>query len=521
MKLQNYIIGKWIEGSKPGTALTNPTTGKILAYADSTGINTNEALEYSRKIGSPNLQKLNYSQRTEILMKMAETLSVNRDKYYKIAAENSGNTISDAKIDIDGGIGTLKYFSTFGSNLGYSNFLIDAQLEHLARDKNFQATHISTPLTGVAIQINAFNFPSWGMWEKVAVSFLSGVPAFIKPATSTSLLSHEMFKDVIEANIVPVGSLSLICGGAHDLMDHVHFDDVVLFTGSAETAFKLKSNVEVIRSNVRFNAETDSLNLTILAEDVTKDSPLLDSFINSIVKEMTIKAGQKCTAIRRIFVPTVLIQIVGSRLKDKLLKITIGDPQNDKVQLGPLVDIKQHQSAITGIKILKEEADLICGSLNDYNLVGENIDESCFMAPTLLRCDNPMLAKSIHEIEIFGPAATLMPYENYDQLWTLATKGKGSLVGSIFSNNKETLVEASIKLSTTHGRILMINDEIKDTNTGHGVVMPQCIHGGPGRAGGGQELGGLRSLAIYHQQTAVQTNLDTLHTLQSKGAIQN
>lgn len=518
MKLKNYVFGKWVEGADSGSALTNPTNGEVLAHATSKGIDIKAALEFSRDKGSVNLQKLSYGERAELLSKISDTLKEKRKTYYKIALENSGNTLSDARVDVDGGIGTLKYYSAIGAGLGDAKYLIDTNAERLSRDKAFQATHISTPLSGVAIQINAFNFPSWGMWEKIAVSILSGVAAFIKPATATCLLSNEMLKDIVEADILPAGTLSMICGGGHDLMDHVESTDVVLFTGSADTALILKNNPKVLSTNVRFNAETDSLNLSILGKDVSKNDTLFESFISEIVKEMSVKAGQKCTAIRRIFVPANCIDDVCQKLVDALANITIGDPSYENVQLGPLVDKAQHEAAMAGLEILKTETKMLTAPLNAENLVGENLNQDCFFPPTLLRCDSPIKAKAVHEVEVFGPVATIMPYQDYDALWKLAALGSGSLVGSMFSNDQDTFVEASVRLSSYHGRLLLVDDVIQSSHTGHGNVMPQCIHGGPGRAGGGQELGGLRALTLYHQQTAIQTNSVILEKLIQAGA---
>lgn len=518
MKLKNYVLGKWVEGEGEGTPLINPINNQTLAHATSKGIDLKSALEFTRESGSVALQKLTYAQRAQLLSKMSDTLKSNRDTYYKIALENSGNTLSDARVDVDGGIGTLKYYSAIGAQLGEKKFLIDSNTERLSRDKNFQATHISTPLKGAAIQINAFNFPSWGMWEKVAVSILSGVAAFIKPASATCILSNEMLKDIIKADILPVGALSMICGGGHDLLNHVKLDDVVLFTGSADTALKLKTTPQVLKTNVRFNAETDSLNSCILGKDVNLSDDLYTSFIREVVNEMSVKAGQKCTAIRRIFVPEDKIDDVSANIVEALSKITMGDPKDESVKLGPLVDKKQHDAALAGLETLKTESQVLTPPLQLENLVGEGVNKDCFFAPTLLRCDNPVTAKMTHEVEVFGPVATLMPYQDYDELWKLVSKGNGSLVSSMFSNDQATFITGSIEMSSCNGRLLLIDETIQAAHTGHGNVMPQCIHGGPGRAGGGQELGGLRALTLYHQQTAVQSNSAVLEKLLESGA---
>ncbi|WP_206020011.1 3,4-dehydroadipyl-CoA semialdehyde dehydrogenase [Pseudomaricurvus alkylphenolicus] len=515
MKLQNYICGDWVEGQGQGAALTNPVNGEVLAYAGSEGVDLGAALAYARDQGRSGLQALNYGERAQLLESMAQVLQENREKYYQIAYQNSGNTKVDAAIDVDGGIGTLKYYAVMGKTLGDAHFLCEPGTDRLAKDKAFQALHILTPLTGVAIHINAFNFPSWGLWEKAAGSLLAGVPVFAKPATATSLLTQTMIRDLVNADILPNGSLSIICGGGHDLMDYVQTGDVVLFTGSADTAQKLRTHPRVIETGIRFNVEADSLNMALLAEDVTTDSPLFEAFVKEVAKEMTTKAGQKCTAIRRILVPAASIDAVADALTARLAKTVIGDPASDGVRMGPLVNRAQQQAAWEGIDILSREAEIIFGGDRQFAVQGGDVDSGCFVQPTLLRCNKPMNAERIHDTEVFGPVATLMPYSDEASIWALASFGGGSLAGSVFTNDEGFFARAAVTLAAHHGRLLMVDETVMNGHTGHGIAMPQCVHGGPGRAGGGEELGGLRGLRIYHQRTAIQANISQLENLRA------
>jgi 3,4-dehydroadipyl-CoA semialdehyde dehydrogenase len=517
VKLQNHVAGQWRDGIGQGVALRDPVSGEVLAHAGSDGIDLASALRFAREQGSPALQAFSYAERAELLQAAVGVLSANREKYGKAALENSGNTVADAAIDIDGGIGTLKYYAAVGKGLGDARYLVEPGMERLSREKAFQVAHVLTPLSGVAIHINAFNFPSWGLWEKAAVSLLSGVPVFAKPATATSLLAYQMLRDVIEAGIFPSGSLSLICGGGHDLIDHVHSGDTVLFTGSSGTANQLRANPRVTRGGVRFNVEADSVNVTLLGEDVEAGGPLFDAFVKEVVREMTIKAGQKCTAIRRIMVPTNLMDAVSDAVAAGLKKIVVGDPREEGVRMGPLVNKAQQQAAWNGIDILKQDADVMCGDDRKFSPVGGDVERGCFVQPTLLRCDQPADARRVHETEVFGPVATVMPYASEAQAWKLAALGGGSLVGSVFSDGAFA-DRAMMALSRSHGRVLVVNEAVATGHTGHGIVMPQCVHGGPGRAGGGEELGGLRGLRAYHQRSAMQGDVERLQRISDAAA---
>ena len=518
MRLQNYLGGKWVDGTGDGAALVDPVSGAEIARASSAGADIAGALSFGRTQGSPALQAMTYGERGAMIRSVADALSANRETYYKIALKNSGNTQNDAAIDIEGGIFTLKYFASLGKRLGDAKYLIEPGFDQLGKDENFQSGHIWTPISGISIHINAFNFPSWGLWEKAAVSWLSGVPVFTKPATSTAMLSHQMVKDVIDAQLVPAGALSLICGGGRELMDLVTGQDAVAFTGSADTAVTLRSNPNVIKANTRFTVEADSLNLSMLGPDAGPDSDEFGLFIKEIRNEMTIKAGQKCTAIRRILVPEAQADAVSEALSASLAKVTLGDPRNENVRMGPLVNKSQQSAAWEGIKTLQQETDTIIGGTENFDLIDADVNAGSFVPITLLRCDDPMAAKSVHEIEVFGPVATILPYKDEAQSFALAAKGGGSLAASVFTGDDAFAQQAARALSPSHGRVLVINQAVAQANTGHGNVMPQCVHGGPGRAGGGEELGGTRGMRFYHQRSAIQASLDRLNDLKEHGA---
>lgn len=516
MKLKNYVSGQWIEGKGAGTAMVDPVTGDELARASTDGVDYKAALDFARRTGGPALRKMSFAERAALIGKVADVLVANRDKYFGLAQANSGNTKVDAMIDVDGGSGTLKFYSSIGKRLGDAKYLRDGGFDQFSKDDTFQAVHIRVPLEGVAVHINAFNFPSWGLWEKVAVAFLAGVPVLAKPATATALLSHAMVEDVVKAGVLPEGALSLVCGSAGDMLDHLDRRDAVAFTGSAETAAKLRAHPNVVRNSIRFNAEADSLNSSLLGPDAQKDSPEFDLFVREVHREMTVKAGQKCTAIRRAFVPRALADAVSDALVAAIGKTVVGNPRNETVRMGPIVDKAQQKNVLDGLAALKREAKAITG--DTLALVDADPAKGAFVAPTLLRCDRPAEAKAVHEIEVFGPATTLMPYDGADQAFALAARGGGSLVASVFTADDAFAQQAVLGLGASHGRVMVIDNAVGKLSTGHGIVMPMCVHGGPGRAGGGEELGGLRGLRFYHQRLAVQGNKTRVQALAAGAA---
>jgi 3,4-dehydroadipyl-CoA semialdehyde dehydrogenase len=512
MKLTSYVGGEWVEGTGKGTALVDPVTGDELARATSDGVDTAAAMAFARATGGPALRAMTFAERAGLVGAIADALTEKRDGYFETALANSGNTKVDGAIDIDGGIGTLKFFARLGASLGDAKVLKDGGLERLSREEAFQALHLSVPIEGVAIHINAFNFPSWGLWEKVAVSLLAGVPVLAKPATATALLSHQMVTDVIEAGVLPAGALSLIVGGARDLTDHVTGQDAIAFTGSAATAAGLRGHANVIANSTRVNIEADSLNSSILGPDAGPGSAEFDLYVREVAKEMTQKAGQKCTAIRRVLVPKAVLGDVSDALAERLAGAVMGNPRNESVRMGPVINKAQQADVQGAIEKLKAETTVVVGD-GAPELVDADAKVGCFVAPTLLRCDDPAGARSVHEVEAFGPVATLMPYGDGAEAFALAARGGGSLAASVFTGDAGFARDAAIGLGAHHGRVLVVDESVGKGQTGHGIVMPMCVHGGPGRAGGGEELGGLRSLRFYHQRLAVQGRNDWLDEL--------
>ncbi len=515
--LQSYLGGKWQAGGEQGAALVNPTSGDTVAWASSKGLDLKAALEYSRNVGGSELCKLSYAQRAELLGKIADALAARRDEWFEIARQNSGNTKADASIDVDGSIGTLKYFAKIGGKLGDARMLRDGSSMRLARDANFQGLHLGVPLDGVAVHINAFNFPAWGLWEKAAVSLLAGVPVFAKPATSTAWLAQEMVGAVIEAAVLPDGAMSILCGSPNDLLDHLQMGDVVAFTGSADTGEGIRRHPRIRQQNIRVNIEADSLNSVLLGPDVTPDSPAFGFFAREVVREMTSKAGQKCTAIRRVLVPAHQEQAAIDAISAALAVVVVGDPANAMTNMGPVVNMAQRKAIDEGVVKLSTEAD-VAYAPEDFAPLDADLARGAFVAPTLLRARDSGHAELIHDVEVFGPVATVVAYHEKPQAFALARRGGGSLAASVFSSDSAFLAEAGIALGTTHGRVLLVDPAIGDSHTGHGIVLPSCMHGGPGRAGGGEELGGLHGLWFYHQRVAMQGSAATLTSLSERAA---
>ena len=515
--LESFLGGQWSRGQGVETELIDPTNGIVLASASAKALDFNSALGYARSRGAPALRALNYAERAKLLGAIADVLIANRARYEEIAVANSGNTKIDAAIDIDGGIGTLKYYARLGAPLGEAKALLDEKPVRLAKAENFQAIHLLTPRHGVAVHINAFNFPSWGLWEKAACALLAGMPMLAKPASATCWLSHQMVRDVIAAKVLPDGALSLLCGGIGDLLDHVTADDVIAFTGSSETANKIRAHRNVLARGTMVNVEADSVNAALLAPGVAAATPAFDAFVKEVAREMTIKAGQKCTAIRRVFVPAQQASAVTEALAARLGKTTVGDPRDEKTRMGPLVTRAQQAAALDGIRRLESEADFVTGSLNPPKLAGIDEDKSAFLAPTLLKVENGA-GQAVHDTEVFGPCATIVSYKDEADAFALVARGGGSLVASVFGEDRDFLARAVSELGASHGRILAVEPSIADAHTGHGIVMPQCHHGGPGRAGNGAELGGLYGLRLYHQRVAVQGSTDLLGALQATTA---
>lgn len=514
--LESYVAGQWLHGTGDHHPLVNPTDGRIVALCSTEGVDFGGALSFARNAGGPALRSLTFSARAALLGKIAEVLAGRRDRWFEIARINSGNTKADAAIDIDGAIGTVNYFARLGAGLGESKILIEGPPARLARDPNFQATHVGVPVNGVAVHINAYNFPAWGLWEKASVSLLAGVPVFAKPATATAWLAQEMVQCVIESGILPEGALSIASGPAHDLLEHLRFGDVVCFTGSATTGQQIRSHRAVLGQGVRLNIEADSLNGAILGPGAEAGGPAFDFFVREVVKEMTVKPGQKCTAIRRILVPADQASSVCEAIRAQLQRIILGDPVNASVGMGPVVDMKQRLAVEEGIRALAASSE-IAYRPDPLNLLDADIKDGAFVGPTLLRAKSGADSSVSNDLEVFGPVATVIPYRDKRDAFSIAERGGGSLAASVFSPDPEFLGEAAIALGSSHGGVLLVDPSIGNSHAGHGIVMPSCIHGGPGRAGGGEELGAFRGLWFYHQRVAIQSSASTLTAIIRQG----
>ena len=511
--LKSYAAGEWKSGSGKGRVLQHAVTGEDIATCSSENLDFAAMLDWSRTKGGPALRALTFHERAGLLKKMAGTLNEHLDEFHQIAAAY-GATGPDAMMDVEGGIGTLTYYSGLGSKkLPPSTFLTDGAPARLSKPGNFVGRHIYVPLEGVAVQINAYNFPSWGMLEKVAPSILAGMPSIVKPATPTAWLAFRMVEVLIESGVMPKGTLQLICGSVGDLLDHLTCQDVVSFTGSASTGQQFRSNTNIVKNAVRVNIEADSLNCIVLGPDVSEGSPTLDYFTKEVVKEMTIKAGQKCTAIRRLVVPKNKESVVIDGLKERLGRIRVGDPGVEGVRMGPLVDRSALDSAREGVENLRREAYIAFGDPERTDFEGAGTEKGFFMEPILLRANNAEEARLVHEVEVFGPVATVLGYEDVEQAIRLARRGGGSLVGSVYSEDEEFIHKMTFGLAPYHGRLMVMNAKAAPESTGHGVVMPHLVHGGPGRAGGGEELGGLRSVYHYLQRIALQGDPERLERL--------
>ena len=509
-KLANYLEGRWQEGGGAGSPVLDPITGETLATVSAEGLDMKAAYDYARQQAGPALRKSSYAERAAMVGEIAKVLQANRDKYFDISLRNSGTVQNDSSVDVDGAIYTLSFYAKAGSKMADKALRLDGEPAPLAKDNIFASQHIYVPIQGLALFINAFNFPAWGLWEKAAAALLSGVPIVIKPATSTAWLTHEMVKDVVEANILPAGALNIVCGRPDDLLDALNGLDVVSFTGSADTTASLRDHPRIKHDGVRFNAETDSINSAILGPDTDDDAVGL--LVREAVRELTIKSGQKCTAIRRIFVPESKFDAVAQAICAKLKTITVGDPRKEGVRMGSLVNIPQRDAILAGIDKLAECSDILFDGRTESNIELDH-ENTAVVPPVLFGVRDPDTHPLVHEMEVFGPVATLIPYRDPEHAFSLARRGMGSLVASAYSNQPDFLAQAAGTLAESHGRVHLINNDVAKAHTGHGNVMPQSNHGGPGRAGGGEELGGLRALRFYHRLSAIQGSPEVLGKL--------
>jgi oxepin-CoA hydrolase / 3-oxo-5,6-dehydrosuberyl-CoA semialdehyde dehydrogenase len=509
MKLENYITGHWIQGDGEGQTLYNAVTGEAIGSASTKGLDFKSLIEYGRAVGNPALRKMTFHERGNMLKALALHLRKHLPKFYELSYK-TGATKADSWVDIEGGIGNLFANASLRRKFPDDVLCVDGESHNLSKNNTFMGTHILVPKEGVAIHINAFNFPVWGMLEKIAVNLLAGVPAIVKPATVTSYVTEAVAKEIIASGILPEGALQLLCGSAGDLLNHVNSQDVVTFTGSASTGLLLKSNENILRENVPFNMEADSLNCIVLGDDVTPAMPEWDIFMKEVRKEMTLKAGQRCTGIRRIIVPENKMEDMWKHIAAGLAQTVIGNPLNEKVRMGSLAGETQRREVKEQVQKLLSSSQIIYGSLDSVEVVDADAERGAFMSPVLLMTEWPWASAQVHEVEAFGPVSTIMPYKTTDEAIALSKLGKGSLVTTIVTADYKKAREYVIGAATHHGRILVLNNECAKENTGHGSPLPLLVHGGPGRAGGGEEMGGIRGVKHYLQRTALQGSPTTI-----------
>ncbi|GLW11801.1 bifunctional aldehyde dehydrogenase/enoyl-CoA hydratase [Microtetraspora sp. NBRC 13810] len=501
--LSSYVNGSWHVPGDEGTPVLDAVTGEEIARLSSAGIDFAAALDHGRRTGGPPLRELTFHQRAALLKSLASYLREHREELYRLSL-HTGATLADARFDVDGGIGTLFSYSSKGRReLPNDTLYLDGGVEPLGRGGTFAGQHLCTPLLGVAVQINAFNFPVWGPLEKLAPAFLAGMPSLVKPAGQTAYLTARLVELIIESGLLPEGSVQLVCGDVRDLLDHLTEQDVVAFTGSAATARKLRAHPVITSRAVRFNAEADSLNCSILGPDATPGTAEFDLFVRQLVTEMTVKAGQKCTAIRRAFVPAGLLGDVAEAAAARLAEIRVGDPADPEVGMGALAGLDQREEVRRAVKVLMSAGTAVFGDAEQVRVTGADAERGAFVSPVLLRAEDPGRAEP-HEIEAFGPVSTLMPYTSADEVVALAARGRGSLVGSVVTGDGDFARRVVLGAAPWHGRLLVLDAESAAESTGHGSPLPVLVHGGPGRAGGGEELGGIRGVLHHMQRTAVQ-----------------
>ena len=510
MRLQSYVAGGWRSGEGRATLLRDASTGAVVAEASSEGIDFGGMLRHAREVGGPALRALTFHERASMLRALGKRLLDFKAEFYALS-HATGATKGDSWIDIDGGIGTMLVFASKGAReLPNSRVFLDGALEGLSKSGGFVGQHICVPLEGAAVHINAFNFPVWGMLEKLAPALLAGVPAIVKPATATSYLTELVVRRIVETGILPAGALQLVCGGVGDLFEHLGCQDIVSFTGSASTAARLRAHPAVLRHAVRFVAETDSLNSSVLGPDAGPGSPEFALFVHEVAREMTVKAGQKCTAIRKALVPQAMLGEVVAALQAKLAETVVGDPREAGVGMGPLASIAQRDEVLARLAELQRESERVAGDPARFEPKGGNREQGAFLPPILLLCRDAANARAVHAVEAFGPVSTVVGYDDVADAIALARRGDGSLAGSVFTADDAVAAELVLGLAPYHGRVLVVNRHCAKESTGHGSPLAPLVHGGPGRAGGGEELGGIRGVLHYMQRTAVQGTPDVV-----------
>jgi len=510
MKLPSYAAGQWREGTGPGVAVFDAVTGDTVCEVSSAGIDFAAMVHHAREVGSPALRAMTFHDRAAALKAMGKHLMAKKEDFYTLSAR-TGATRADGWVDIEGGIGTVfSYASLVPREFPNDVIMVEGEIERLSAKGTFLGRHILSPKPGVAVHINAYNFPCWGMLEKIAPSLAAGMPVIVKPATASAYLTQAMVREIIAGGFLPEGSVQLVCGGAGDLLDHLGEQDVVTFTGSAGTGRKLRSHPTIVAKSIPFTMEADSLNCAILGESVQVEDEEFALFIKEVAKEMTVKAGQKCTAIRRVIVPAGKMQAVAAALQARLAATVVGDPAVEGVRMGPLVGRDQAREVQARVDELAQECEVLLGGVADFPLTGCDNRGGAFYPPTLLRCDDPVNKCLVHEVEAFGPVSTLMPYGDLEEAVAIAALGKGSLAGSVYTYDDAEARRIILAAAPWHGRMLILNRDCASESTGHGSPLAALVHGGPGRAGGGEELGGARAVKHYMQRTALQGSPTTL-----------
>lgn len=516
LEISSFAAGQWVAPGAGARNIASAITGEVIASAGNDALDVQGMLDYARTVGGPALRKLTFHDRARMLKALAGHLNQHKQALYDLSF-NTGATQSDHMIDIDGGIGTMFVFASKGRReMPDGHVYLDGEVEQLSRNGTFLGQHICTPLRGVAVHINAFNFPVWGMLEKLAPTLLAGVPAIVKPATNSCYVTELAVKLMLDSGILPEGALQLVSGGLGDMLDHLTMQDVVSFTGSADTALKLRANPVILKNSVRFVAEQDSLNASILGPDAQPGTPEFDLFVKEVQREMTTKAGQKCTAIRRIIAPQAQVDAVIEALSARLAKTTIGDPRLEATRMGALVSGSQKRDVLEKAAIIGQEAERVFGDPDNFSVDGADADKGAFVPPMLFHCADPDNAQRVHDTEVFGPVSTIMGYRDLDHAIELANRGQGSLVASVITHDPAVAREVAIGASAYHGRLYFNNRDSMKESTGHGSPLPHMVHGGPGRAGGGEEMGGVRGVKHYMQRTAIQGSPDILSAIGEK-----
>ncbi len=510
LDVQSFAAGQWIGPGAGARTIASAITGDVIAQAGNDALQVQDMLAYARDVGGTNLRKMTFHDRARMLKAVALYLMERKQALYELSYD-TGATLSDHRIDVDGGIGTMLVFAAKGRReMPDAHVYLDGPPEQLGKTGAFMGRHICTPLQGVAVHINAFNFPVWGMLEKLAPTLLAGVPAIVKPATATCYVTEACVRMMLESGLLPDGVLQLVSGGLGDMLDHLDCQDAVAFTGSADTALKLRGNPHLMENSVRFASEQDSLNASVLGPDATPGTPEFDLFVKEVQREMTAKAGQKCTAIRRIMVPQAHVDAVIAAISEKLGKTRIGDPRLETTRMGALVSASQKRDVLEKAALIQAESELVFGDPDGFTVDGADKDKGAFVSPMLFHCADPDIAHRVHDTEAFGPVSTIMPYRDLPHAIDLLNKGKGSLVASVITNDGDVAREITLGSAAFHGRLYFNNRTSMAEATGHGAPMPHMVHGGPGRAGGGEELGGIRGVMHYMQRTAVQGSPDIL-----------